>query len=77
MMKLFGPSILSSKIISYIFLNLTLLLTFINSYKTTKKINFSLFLTGIMAMIFLSTVEATLRLSNDCLAYFFISVILD
>ena len=74
MMKLFGPSILSSKIISYIFLNLTLLLTFINSYKTTKKINFSLFLTGIMAMIFLSTVEATLRISNDSLAYFLISL---
>ena len=55
MMKMFGPSILTSKIISYLFINLTLLLTFLNSYKITKKIGFSFFITGLMSMVFLST----------------------
>ena len=74
MMKIFGPSMLTSKIISFLFINLTLFLTFINSYKVTKRIEFSFFLTGLMSMIFLSTVAATLRISNDSLVFFIISL---
>ena len=73
-MKIFGPSILTSKIISYLFINLTLFLTFLNSYKITKKIGFSFFVTGLMSMFFLSTVAAVLRISNDSLVYFLISL---
>ena len=73
-MKFLGASIISSKVVSFLFLNLTLLISYLTVLKITKNTKFSLFLTGFISMIFLSTVAAPLRISNDSLAYFLISL---
>lgn len=73
-MKIFGASIFSSKIISFLFINLTLLITYRTSLKITKNNKFSLFLIGLLSMILLSTVAATLRISNDSLVFFIIAL---
>ena len=71
-MKVLSPSLFSSKFTSFTFLFLTLLACYFFSFHITKNKIFSLFLTGIISMIFISTVAAVIRISNDSLGFFLI-----
>lgn len=73
-MKLFGPSIFSSKFFNYLCLIFTQITFFLLTKKMTKDNKVSLFFTGLVSMIYLSTNAAPLSIRNDSLGYLLIII---
>ena len=73
-LKIFGPSIFSSKITAFVSLVLTFIVSFFSIKKVTKNNILSFFLIGFMAMIFMTNAVVPIGVRNDSLSYLIISI---
>ena len=73
-LKILGPSIFSSKFISYISLVGVLIVTYFALKNISNHKFLSLFLIGYISMIFLSNISAPIGIRNDSLSYLIISI---